>query len=106
MSRPESWDRCRRLLTGYWGKFLDEYLLEEDEEVEKATVNQAPINSQLQSNTQQLVDPQSQSLFPLQPVNDPYPPRFGNGEVDNSKSGKRQPSKFRRFRNFVPQRKK
>lgn len=106
LSRPESWDRCRRLLTGYWGKFLDEYLLEEDEEVEKATVNQAPINSQLQSNTQQLVDPQSQSLFPLQPVNDPYPPRFGNGEVDNSKSGKRQPSKFRRFRNFVPQRKK
>lgn len=87
LSRPESFDSCRRLLEGYWAKFLDEYIVTED-----TGENFQPERTATATNRE----------MPLQNRDAPV---ASSSRSEDSNSGKRKIPMFRRFRGFSPQRK-
>ncbi|MFK7766222.1 MAG: family 10 glycosylhydrolase [Mariniblastus sp.] len=101
LSQPESWDRCRRLLNGYWCKFLDEHLSEEEPPANKKASQSSSQTDTQPRNTQSRLRPLN--TLPLQPINNEFPPAT---EREMESTGKRKPSKFRRFRNLGTPRKK
>lgn len=88
LSKPEKFDSCRRLLGGYWTRFLDHYISTTPEPVASQPT---PIQSEILSGSQ-------------------FGPEFSElhnpEEFQAEEQSKPRLPMFRRFRNLVPQRNK
>ena len=76
LSSPETFDSCRRLLEGYWPRFLDQFIELDDKESGSSSVA-------------------------LEPV----PDRNRGSQIMSDRDAERKSSRFRRFRNRTPQKK-
>ena len=88
LSKPEKFDSCRRLLDGYWTRFLDHYI----------STTPEPVASQ-PTPIQNEILPGSQFGPDFSELNTPE-------EFQAEEQSKPRLPMFRRFRNLVPQRNK